>query len=72
MPMNMPTGITHCDHDQRVDFYHGGKTGIAKEGLFHFWFNTRMLHLDDTGYVMSCHVSHSLISSFLLQGPTRS
>jgi phosphatidylinositol-3,4,5-trisphosphate 3-phosphatase/dual-specificity protein phosphatase PTEN len=40
-------GITSCDHDQRVDFYHGGKSGIAKEGMFHFWFNTRMLQLDE-------------------------
>jgi len=41
-------GITQVDHDVRVDFYHGGKSGMQKEGLFHFWFNTRMLAPDDT------------------------
>jgi hypothetical protein len=44
---NDNSGITQLDHDIRVDFYHGGKSGMGKEGLFHFWFNTRMLQPDD-------------------------
>jgi len=44
---NDQSGITQVDHDVRVDFYHGGKSGMQKEGLFHFWFNTRMLQPDE-------------------------